>query len=543
MHDQRPRRARKQRPGRGGDGRARLGRRHHGQPDAGLHGQPRQRQHHAREDVDDDLLVDAGDFARARRPAPEDDVPAEEAGEEAVVGAWMGGEDVSFGVWEGIVGGVLAFFAWCRDVVLEEQAGEFVDGGEPGQVAGVHACRAEDELCFFAEAGRDGGDGAITRAFDDGEQGVVFRVEDDTLGDSLGFARGQNVFLDSLWPNRTLRLSRAAADMVPRQFGDAGGQAGLDCAAFETGDIGDAMINGDLYPDKTPAAEKYDGTHLLWVHEIEWPEQAIYAHSKDDHVHTLQGLNFLWRLGAVGLLEYKVRRLIHEITEPQLNALLAVTDDPGIVLPISLRKLLLVVVNGREEAIRSALELFYPILEDPDNNMGDVPVWDLADVAAIEKRIGSHTECAELDCSPSNGTMATYRVSRRYKGSVMIPTKTKRVYVHIHTSVKDLCVIERVLDYRYRPDRIESQKYVDRCEVNRREVNRREFWDFEAKLHRRWTHVEETWDPPGYYVQRRRWELRFELGFKGFQDWASLDLNLSDRWMDRGSVLDSELLE
>lgn len=49
--------------------------------------------------------------------------------------------------------------------------------------------------------------------------------------------------------------------------------------------------------------------------------------------------------------------------------------------------------------------------------------------------------------------------------------------------------------------------------------------------------------PPGYYVQRRRWELRFELGFKGFQDWASLDLNLSDRWMDWGSVLDSELLE
>ncbi|KAH6627919.1 hypothetical protein F5144DRAFT_577277 [Chaetomium tenue] len=24
------------------------------------------------------------------------------------------------------------------------------------------------------------------------------------------------------------------------------------------------------------AAEKYDVTHLLWVHEIEWPEQAIY---------------------------------------------------------------------------------------------------------------------------------------------------------------------------------------------------------------------------------------------------------------------------
>jgi hypothetical protein len=48
--------------------------------------------------------------------------------------------------------GVLAFFARRRDVVLEEQAGDLVDGGEHGQVSSVCACRAEDEPCLFTEA-------------------------------------------------------------------------------------------------------------------------------------------------------------------------------------------------------------------------------------------------------------------------------------------------------------------------------------------------------------------------------------------------------
>lgn len=49
--------------------------RHEGQAAARRHRQPRQRQHHAREDVDDDLLVHAGDLARPRAPA-EDEVAA-----------------------------------------------------------------------------------------------------------------------------------------------------------------------------------------------------------------------------------------------------------------------------------------------------------------------------------------------------------------------------------------------------------------------------------------------------------------------------------
>jgi hypothetical protein len=61
---------------------------------------------------------------------------------------------------------------------------------------------------------------AIARALEDGEQVVVFRVEDDTLCGSL-VSRSQKLSLfDSLRPNRTLMLSSAAADMVPRQFGN-----------------------------------------------------------------------------------------------------------------------------------------------------------------------------------------------------------------------------------------------------------------------------------------------------------------------------------
>jgi len=62
--------------------------RHQGQAVAGLHGQPRQRQHYAREHVDDDLLIHARYLARPR-PAAEYEVAAKEAGEETVVGSYI----------------------------------------------------------------------------------------------------------------------------------------------------------------------------------------------------------------------------------------------------------------------------------------------------------------------------------------------------------------------------------------------------------------------------------------------------------------------
>lgn len=48
-----------------------------------LHGQARERQHHARKHVDDDLLVHRRDLARARAPA-KDKVAAYQTGEEGV---------------------------------------------------------------------------------------------------------------------------------------------------------------------------------------------------------------------------------------------------------------------------------------------------------------------------------------------------------------------------------------------------------------------------------------------------------------------------
>jgi hypothetical protein len=54
----------------------------------GLDGEFCKREHHARKDVDDDLLVYRGDLA-ATRTAAEDDVAPEETGEEGVVGPWM----------------------------------------------------------------------------------------------------------------------------------------------------------------------------------------------------------------------------------------------------------------------------------------------------------------------------------------------------------------------------------------------------------------------------------------------------------------------
>lgn len=94
-----------------------------------LHRQLRQRQHHPREHVDDDLLVHA-----ALAAAAEDGVAADQTGQEGVVAAFA-----RFGR-EGLV-------------VQQEHAG-FVEEGEGRQVAGVGARGFEDEAEFVARAVR-----------------------------------------------------------------------------------------------------------------------------------------------------------------------------------------------------------------------------------------------------------------------------------------------------------------------------------------------------------------------------------------------------
>lgn len=59
-----------------------------GEARAGLDGYTRESEDDAREDVDDDLLADGGDFARALGAAAEDDVSSQEARKEGIVGSW-----------------------------------------------------------------------------------------------------------------------------------------------------------------------------------------------------------------------------------------------------------------------------------------------------------------------------------------------------------------------------------------------------------------------------------------------------------------------
>ena len=86
-----------------------------------LHTEFRKAEHHPREDIDDNLLVDG---ALARSAAAEDIVAAQQAGEEGVWGCLF------------LRGGGVA----------EEEEGGFVDDGESGEVAGVLAGGLEDEL-------------------------------------------------------------------------------------------------------------------------------------------------------------------------------------------------------------------------------------------------------------------------------------------------------------------------------------------------------------------------------------------------------------
>lgn len=89
------------------------------------HGQFRQSKHRTREDVDDNLLVDA-----TLNAAAEDEVAAHQPREECVPGR---------------------FFAGGRREAEEEHDG-FVDSGEGGEVARVLACGFEDQADFLVQA-------------------------------------------------------------------------------------------------------------------------------------------------------------------------------------------------------------------------------------------------------------------------------------------------------------------------------------------------------------------------------------------------------
>ena len=97
-------------------------------------GQP---EHHAREHVDGDLLVDRG-----LHTAAEDDVPADQAGDEGVVRGLLGAGEVGGGA-----GGV-----------PQEEHNGLVEERVEREVAGVLAGGFEDEGEFVAEAaGMSGG--------------------------------------------------------------------------------------------------------------------------------------------------------------------------------------------------------------------------------------------------------------------------------------------------------------------------------------------------------------------------------------------------
>ena len=87
QHHHAPRQRRKRGPGVVGDLRVQRLARHDGKAVAGLDGDACQGQGDAGEDVDDNLLVDGRDLAVALGALSEDDVAAEEAGEEGVEGA------------------------------------------------------------------------------------------------------------------------------------------------------------------------------------------------------------------------------------------------------------------------------------------------------------------------------------------------------------------------------------------------------------------------------------------------------------------------
>lgn len=141
----------------------------------GLDGEPGEREHHAREHVDDDLLVDARDLAALLGAPPEDGVPAQQPGGEGVVPPFLAGR---------------------RAVVLEQVARQLVDEGEPREVPRVRLRRAQHEGQLLLQGARPEQEhhdqrvrephlgpvhGAVPRALGHGQQVVVRRVEDHAL--------------------------------------------------------------------------------------------------------------------------------------------------------------------------------------------------------------------------------------------------------------------------------------------------------------------------------------------------------------------------
>lgn len=90
VHHRSPGQTGKQRPGVVADDGAPVGLRYSGQAMTGLDGQVSERQHDARKDVDDNLLVDARYPARAC-PLAEYKVAAQETRHEAVVRPFLAG--------------------------------------------------------------------------------------------------------------------------------------------------------------------------------------------------------------------------------------------------------------------------------------------------------------------------------------------------------------------------------------------------------------------------------------------------------------------
>ncbi|KAG6116557.1 hypothetical protein E4U13_001766 [Claviceps humidiphila] len=87
LHHHTPRQRRKRRPGILSDLRRKRLPRHNAQALARRNCNAGQREDDTRKDVDDDLLADGRDLATARGALAEDDVAAEEAAEEGIVGA------------------------------------------------------------------------------------------------------------------------------------------------------------------------------------------------------------------------------------------------------------------------------------------------------------------------------------------------------------------------------------------------------------------------------------------------------------------------
>lgn len=157
QHDHAPRQGRKRGPGVVGDLRVQRLARHDGKAVAGLDGDARQGQGDAGEDVDDNLLVNGRDLAVALGALAEDDVAAEETGEEGVEGAcsqqyvsrgidklgYSYGEDDKKRTYGRETDHTL--LAWCSAIAFQRQHCNLVYGSKPGQVHGMLLRRPKDQ--------------------------------------------------------------------------------------------------------------------------------------------------------------------------------------------------------------------------------------------------------------------------------------------------------------------------------------------------------------------------------------------------------------